>query len=87
MGDGEVHGGRVDLVRQQAEIDRIRAEKSKLAPADRLVTTRATVRVVADTRLEGRLGRFVVNSDEPPIRGGDDTAPAPLQYLMAAVGF
>lgn len=79
--------GRVDLARQQAGIDRIRAAKSALAPEQRRVTTRAVIRVVADTRLEGRLGRFVVHADEPAERGGDDTAPSPLQFLMAAVGF
>lgn len=79
--------GKVDLARQQREIDRIRAEKSALTREDRRVTTRATIRVVTDTRLEGRLGRFRVSSDEPADRGGDGTAPSPLQFLMAAVGF
>ena len=82
----EVHG-RVDLERQRAEIDRIRAEKSAKAIPDRKVTTRAVARIVADTRIEGRLGRFTVHSDEPADRGGDDTAPSPLQFLMAAVAF
>ncbi|MDA8076451.1 MAG: hypothetical protein M0Z40_14680 [Actinomycetota bacterium] len=79
--------GRVDLARQRAEIERIRAEKSAKAIPDRKVTTRAVARIVADTRIEGRLGRFTVHSDEPPDRGGDDTAPSPLQFLMAAVAF
>lgn len=79
--------GRVDLARQQAEIDRIRAAKSALAPEQRRVTTRAVISIAEDTKLEGRLGRFFVHSDEPPERGGDDTAPSPLQFLMAAVGF
>ena len=79
--------GRVDLARQLAEIERIRAEKSAKAAQDRKVTTRATARIVADTRIEARLGRFTVHSDEPADRGGDDTAPSPLQFLMAAVVF
>ena len=79
--------GRVDLARQQAEIDRIRAEKSALPVSDRRVTTRAVARILADTRIEGRLGRFTVHSDEPAERGGDDTGPSPLQFLMAAVAF
>jgi hypothetical protein len=79
--------GRVDLERQRAEIERIRAEKSSRPPGDRRVTTRAVARIVADTRIEGRLGRFTVHSDEPADRGGDDTGPSPLQFLMAAVAF
>lgn len=50
-------------------------------------TTRAVARIVADTRIEGRLGRFIVHSDEPVERGGDDSGPSPLQFLMAAVAF
>lgn len=87
MTDGDARRGRVDLARQQAEIDRIRAEKSAQAPPDRRVTTRAVAHIVADTRIEGRLGRFTVHSDEPAERGGDDSGPSPLQYLMAAVAF
>ncbi len=79
--------GRVDLPRQRAEIERIRAEKSARAIQDRKVTTRAVAHIVADTRIEGRLGRFTVHSDEPAERGGDGTAPSPLQFLMAAVAF
>jgi uncharacterized OsmC-like protein len=51
------------------------------------VTTRAVARIVADTQIEGRLGRFTVHSDEPADRGGDDSGPSPLQFLMAAVAF
>lgn len=87
MTDASNPRGRVDLARQRAEIDRIRAEKSSLAAQDRRVTTRAVARIVADTRIEGRLGRFTICSDEPTERGGDDTGPSPLQFLMAAVAF
>ncbi len=87
MADNGTSSGRVDLARQQAEIDRIRAAKSSLAPEERRVTTRAVISIVEDTKLEGRLGRFRIHSDEPAERGGDDTAPSPLQFLMAAVGF
>jgi len=33
----------------------------------------------------GRVGRFRLESDEPAERGGTDTAPTPLQYLLFAV--
>jgi hypothetical protein len=87
MTGAEARRGRVDLERQLAEIERIRAEKSALPAPERRVTTRAVARIATDTRIEGRLGRFVVHSDEPAERGGDDSAPSPLQYLMAAVAF
>jgi hypothetical protein len=87
MTDSERRPGRVDLARQRREIERIRQEKSAKPAEERKVTTRAVARIVADTRVEGRLGRFVVHSDEPTERGGDDTGPSPLQFLMAAVAF
>lgn len=87
MVDASSAGSRVDLARQQAEIERIRAEKSALPPEQRRVTTRAVARIVTDTQIEARLGQFTVRSDEPAERGGDGTAPSPLQFLMAAVGF
>jgi hypothetical protein len=87
MASGEERTGRVDLARQQAVIDRFRAAKSALPPEERKVTTRAVARIVQDTRLQARLGRFTIDSDEPPDRGGDDTAPSPSQHMMAAIGF
>jgi uncharacterized OsmC-like protein len=33
----------------------------------------------------GRVGRFRLESDEPRERGGTDTAPTPLQYLLFGV--
>ena len=36
---------------------------------------------------EGRRGKFVFHSDEPPAMGGDDNHPAPLTYIAAGVGF
>ena len=87
MTTDEPRRGRVDLARQRAEIERIRAEKSAQSVPERRVTTRAVARILADTRIEGRLGRFTVHSDEPAGRGGDDSGPSPLQFLMAAVAF
>jgi hypothetical protein len=78
---------RVDLAKQRREVDRLRAELSAKAPAERKVVTRAVVRILEDTHLEARTGRFRFESDEPAARGGTDRAPTPLQHFMAAVGF
>jgi hypothetical protein len=79
--------GRVNLERQMREIDRLRAELRAL-PADQpTVTTRAVAKIVEDVHLEGRMGRFIVQSDEPLARGGTDLGPSPLQYLMVGVAF
>jgi hypothetical protein len=79
--------GRVDLAKQQREIERLRAEMSAKPRADRRVITRATARILEDVHLEGRMGRFVVESDEPLARGGTEQAASPLQYLMLGTAF
>jgi hypothetical protein len=78
---------RVDLDRQRHEIERLRAEMSAKPVAERAVTTRAVARILEDVHLEGRAGRFVLESDEPAARGGTDLGPAPLQYLMVGTAF
>ena len=79
--------GRVDLDKQRHEIERLRRELAAKPPAERRVTTRAVARIVQDTHLEGRLGRFLVEADEPAARGGTDLGPTALQYMMAATAF
>ena len=79
--------GRVDLARQRREIERIRADLSSKARHERRVTTRATARILDNVHLEGRMGRFVVESDEPMARGGTEQGPSPLQYLMVGTAF
>jgi hypothetical protein len=79
--------GKVNLEKQLHEIERLRAELRAL-PADRPnVTTRAVAKIIEDVHLEGRMGRFVVHSDEPAARGGTDLGPSPLQYLMVGIAF
>ncbi len=79
--------GRVNLDKQMREIERLRSELRAL-PADQpTVTTRAVAKIVEDVHLEGRMGRFIVHSDEPLARGGTDLGPSPLQYLMVGVAF
>jgi hypothetical protein len=48
---------------------------------------RAHVRLVEGLLKEARTGRFTFLSDEPAAMGGGDSAPYPLQYLVASVGF
>lgn len=52
-----------------------------------VLTQRAVARIDKDLHMVGRVGRFQLESDEPPERGGDDLAPAPLQYLLAGAAF
>jgi len=78
---------RVDLDKQMREIERLRAEMRAKTPDQRTVTTRAVARIVEDVHLEGRMGKFTVESDEPFARGGTEKAASPLQYLMLATAF
>jgi hypothetical protein len=79
--------GRVNLAKQMAEIERLRREMRGRRPEERYVTTRAVARILDDVHLEGRMGRFVVESDEPLARGGTEQAASPLQYLMMGTAF
>ena len=79
--------GRVDLEKQQREIDRLRAEMSALPPDGRRITTRAVARILDDVHLEGRMGKFLVHADEPVSRGGTEQGASPLQYFMVGVAF
>jgi hypothetical protein len=56
-------------------------------PGARHPLIRAKVRIVKGMLKEARTGAFTFLSDEPAEMGGGDTAPYPLQYLVAAVGF
>jgi hypothetical protein len=79
--------GRVDLDKQMREILRLRQEMSSKPYAQRTTTTRAVARILQDVHLEGRMGQFVVESDEPIARGGTEQGPSPLQYLMVGTAF
>jgi hypothetical protein len=79
--------GRVDLAKQLHEIERLRREMSTKAPEDRRTTTRAVARIIEDVHLEGRMGTFKVEADEPRARGGTEKGASPLQYLMVGVAF
>lgn len=51
------------------------------------VTLRATAEIVHNTHLHGRIGRFEFDCDEPPARGGVDSAPSPLEFFLSGAAF
>ena len=71
MSDAKPIKSRVNLKKQMAEIDRLRQEMSAKPPEQRRTTTRAVARILDDVHLEGRMGKFVVESDDR-IRGPRD---------------
>lgn len=77
----------MDLAKQMHEIERLRAEMSARPAEQRRTTTRAVARIIEDVHLEGRMGKFMVEADEPVARGGTELGPSPLQYLMVGVAF
>ncbi len=50
------------------------------------IVTRAVVRILHDYKKEARVGAFTFTSDEHA-PAGEGSAPTPLQYFVAAVGF
>jgi hypothetical protein len=87
MRDANPRPSRVDLRKQMEDITRLRREMSAKTPEQRRTTTRAVARILEDVHLEGRMGRFVVESDEPMARGGTEKGPSPLQYVMMGTAF
>jgi hypothetical protein len=87
MSDVHPRPSRVNLRKQMDEITRLRREMSAKAPHQRRTTTRAVARILDDVHLEGRMGKFVVESDEPLARGGTEKGPSPLQYVMMGTAF
>jgi hypothetical protein len=79
--------GRVDLDKQMQEIQRLRAEMGAKAPEERTVTTRAVAKIIENVHLEGRMGKFTVEADEPFARGGTEKGASPLQFLMMGTAF
>jgi hypothetical protein len=74
---------RVDIERMKRAYESTRESVRKVP----VLTQRAVAHIDKDMHMVGRVGRFVLESDEPPDRGGDDLAPAPLQYIVAGAAF
>jgi uncharacterized OsmC-like protein len=87
MSDANPRPSRVNLPKQMDEITRLRREMSAKTPEQRRTTTRAVARILEDVHLEGQMGKFVVESDEPLARGGTEKGPSPLQYVMMGTAF
>jgi hypothetical protein len=79
----EETAGRVDLEKMRRAYDESR-DRTKRQP---VLTQRAVARIDSNLHMTGRIGRFRIESDEPAERGGDDLAPAPLQYVVAGAAF
>ncbi len=56
-------------------------------PALGKTTIRAVAKLLADIHIEGRVGKFHLESDEPALHGGTDLGPTPLQYFVAGAAF
>ena len=87
MSESNPAKSRVNLKKQMDEIVRLRREMRAKSPEPRRTTTRAVARILDDVHLEGRMGKFVVESDEPLARGGTEQGPSPLQYVMMGTAF
>ena len=87
MSDANPRPSRVNLPKQMDEITRLRREMSTKTPEQRRTTTRAVARILEDVHMEGQMGKFVVESDEPLARGGTEKGPSPLQYVMMGTAF
>ena len=77
--------GRVDLEHMRAVYERERAAMARATSDQRARMVRARASIDRDCHMVGRVGRFRLESDEPTERGGTDTAPTPLQYLLFGV--
>ncbi len=82
----ETSNNRVDMEkgRQAYEQTRLRLATN---PKSGKTTIRAVAKLLEDMHIEGRVGRFHIESDEPAARGGTDLGPTPLQYFVAGVAF
>src|SRR5690349_6268702 len=78
--------------------NRINMEKGRLVyeqtrarlashPASGKTTIRAVAKLLEDMHIEGRVGKFRLESDEPAVRGGTELGPTPLQYFIAGAAF
>jgi hypothetical protein len=76
---------RIDLLKMRQAYEK--GLKNRLDRGNGNVTLRATAKLVKNALLQGRIGRFHFDCDEPVSRGGEDQAPSPLEYFMIGAAF
>lgn len=55
-------------------------------PENAKVTFQAKTKLVENVRCSAKVKRFSFNFDEPELLGGDNTAPNPVEYVLASLG-
>ena len=78
--------GLIDTAKYKEFQDQRKAATIKDPELRRLVQ-RARIRLVRDQLKEARVGEFTFTADEAVERGGGGSAPGPLSYFCAAIGF
>jgi len=78
--------GKIDLAKFR-EAARDQREQAKASPEGHTIRQRAVIRLIGDQLKEARVGEYTLRCDEAKSRKGGGTAPSPLQYFVAAVGF
>ena len=77
--------GKIDLAKFRESMKEQR-EGARL-PGGHTLTSRAKIRLVGDQLKEATVGEYTILCDEAKSRRGGGTAPSPLQYFIAAIGF
>ncbi len=77
---------RVDMEKGRQVYEQTRARFAS-NPALGKTTIRAVAKLLENMHIEGRVGKFQLESDEPAVRGGTDLGPTPLQYFVAGAAF
>jgi len=78
--------GKIDLAKFR-DVAREQREQAKAGPEGYTIRQRAVIRLIQDQLKEARVGEYTIRCDEAKSRQGGGTAPSPLQYFVAAVGF
>jgi uncharacterized OsmC-like protein len=81
-----VTGEPMDLTRIRESHLR-RAVEMREGDAHRTILTRAVIRTGDNLVKEARVGKFSFTCDEAEFLGGDGSAPNPLAYFVASIGF
>ena len=77
--------GKIDLAKFRETMKEQQEEARK--PGGHLLTSRAKIRLLENQLKEATIGEYTIQCDEAKSRRGGGTAPSPLQYFVAAVGF